>query len=712
MTSATDVVIFAIACMALNILVGQTGLVSFGHGAWFGLGAYAAALAQLYWFRGSMLWPALFAIVFLTLTSIAVGFLVLRRRGVYFSLLTLALSALVYSVAFRWTAFTGGENGLGGLTRANWLGADLENRWVYYTLVALIGLATVYGLARFHASPIGSVLNAIRENEQRAQFIGYPTARFKLVAFVLSSVLTGFAGVLFAFHHRFASADPTAVSFSGELLAMVIIGGMRSLLGPALGALFYILFREYLSIWTAHWLWFFGLLFVGFIVFSPSGLVGVWQRLTAPLRKQQIDPAAMAGRAIEHNVELPAFTRAHAGDAGIVLAAEELAKSFGGIRAVQDASIAVGARSLHALIGPNGAGKTTLFNLISGLVAEDRGRVTLGGADITHAAPHRIVVSGVARSFQITNLFPALSVHENLRLAVQSRSPGRFNGWTSTAAVKPVMEETAQLIRFLGLSGIEDAPAGALSYGGQRLLDMGLALACAPRVLLLDEPLAGLAAAERERVAQLVKRISTDLPVLLVEHDIDRVFALADRVTVMNDGKVLFDGNAADARDSQAVREIYIGSGTAALAATAHASDEAVKSIPLLTLEAVDAFYGKSHIIKQVSMTVHENEIVALLGRNGAGKSTLLKTIIGTVAPADGTITLGDVSLARSPAWQIARRGVGYVPQGRALFAGMSVRDNLALARLKRAGDAGVAWSDAKIVEFFPKLAARLDTPA
>ena len=714
LTSATDVVIFAIACMALNILVGQTGLVSFGHGAWFGLGAYAAALAQLHWFRGSMLWPALFALVFLTIAAAAVGFLVLRRRGVYFSLLTLALSALVYSVAFRWTAFTGGENGLGGVTRANWLGADLENRWLYYALVALVGLATVYGLARFHASPIGSVLNAIRENEQRAQFVGYPTARYKLTAFVLSSVLTGFAGVLFAFHHRFASADPTAVSFSGELLAMVIIGGMRSLLGPALGALFYILFREYLSIWTAHWLWFFGLLFVGFIVFSPSGLVGVWQRVTAPLRKRRIEAAAMAGRAIEQGVELPAFIRTHSADTGIVLAADEMAKSFGGIHAVRDASIGVNARSLHALIGPNGAGKTTLFNLISGLISPDRGRVVLAGADLTRAAPHRIVAVGVARSFQITNLFPSLSVHENLRLAVQARSHGRFNGWTSTTAVAPVMQQTAQLIRFLGLSGIERADAGELSYGGQRLLDMGLALACAPRVLLLDEPLAGLAAAERERVAQLIKRIASDLPVLLVEHDIDRVFALADRVTVMNDGKVLFDGNAADARGSQAVREIYIGSGTAALAATARGSAERAAAPALLTLEAVDVFYGKSHIIKEVALSVHEHEIVALLGRNGAGKSTLLKAIIGTVPPANGTIALADTPLARLPAWQIARLGVGYVPQGRALFAGMSVRDNLALARLKRhdLAGTGVAWSDDKIIEFFPKLAARLDTPA
>ena len=163
------------------------------------------------------------------------------------------------------------------------------------------------------------------------------------------------------------------------------------------------------------------------------------------------------------------------------------------------------------------------------------------------------------------------------------------------------MQETAQLIRFLGLSGIERAEAGALSYGGQRLLDMGLALACAPRVLLLDEPLAGLAAAERERVAQLIKRIASDLPVLLVEHDIDRVFALADRVTVMNDGKVLFDGNAADARGSQAVREIYIGSGTAALAATARGQAGSVKTPALLRLDGVDAFYGKSHIIKNVA---------------------------------------------------------------------------------------------------------------
>ena len=712
LTSATDVVIVAIACMALNVLVGHTGLVSFGHGAWFGLGAYAAALAQRHWFSASVLWPTLVALAFLLLASVLIGFLVLRRRGVYFSLLTLAFTALTYAVAYRWTAFTGGENGLGGVTRAVWFVVDLENPWIYYAIVAALGVTVVYALGRFHASPIGTVLLAIRENEQRAQFIGYPTQRYKQIAFIVSATLAGFAGILFTFHHRFASADPTSIAFSGELLAMVIIGGMRTLLGPALGALFYVLFREYLSIWTANWLLFFGVLFVAFVVFSPTGLVGVWRRLTSPLGTQAVEAAAMASRAIEQNVPLPDFLRPPERAPGSVLEARGLAKAFGGTHAVEDASIAVEPRTLHALIGPNGAGKTTLFNLISGLFRPDRGRVVLDGRDVTGEAPYRIVASGLARSFQITNLFPALTIEENLRLAVQARDPTHFNGWRPATAIAAVIAKTRELIRFLGLSGIESAEAGALSYGGQRLLDMGLALASVPRMLLLDEPLAGLAAGERARVAELVKRISRVVPVLLVEHDIDRVFALADRVTVMNEGRVLIDGTADEARNSAAVREIYIGAGTAVLAARAHTDDARVATTALLTLENVDTFYGKSHILQRASLVAHEREIVALLGRNGAGKSTLLKTIIGIVRAGGGRIALGGDDLTARPAAQIARLGIGYVPQGRGLFVGMSVRDNLELGRLKRGRGTGVAWDDERILHYFPQLKSRLDTAA
>src|SRR3954471_9690972 len=310
--SAVDVVVYAIACMGLNILVGYTGLVSFGHGAWFGLGAYGAALSQRHWFAGGVILPALFALLFVAAAALLSGALILRRRGVYFSLLTLALTALLFAIGYRWTELTGGESGLGGVTRANVLGLDLESDRVYYWAVAAIGMAVCYLLWRFHRSPAGTVLVAIRENEQRARFLGYPTNRYKLIGFVLSAAVVAIAGTLSVFNHRFASAEPLAVSFSGELVAMVVIGGMRSFLGPALGALFFILFREFLSIWTPHWLFYFGPLFVGFIVFSPTGLVGVAGRIMEPFRKRTIEAAAMAGREVDASLALPEGFRRNA----------------------------------------------------------------------------------------------------------------------------------------------------------------------------------------------------------------------------------------------------------------------------------------------------------------------------------------------------------------------------------------------------------------
>jgi branched-chain amino acid transport system ATP-binding protein len=484
---------------------------------------------------------------------------------------------------------------------------------------------------------------------------------------------------------------------------------MRSFLGPALGALFFILFREFLSIWTPHWLFWFGLLFVGFIVFSPTGLVGVAARLIAPFRKRTIEAAAMASRTIKDTALPQVYRRPGTGD-GAVLVAEGLVKRFGGIHAVDGVALVVKDRTLHALIGPNGAGKTTAFNLVSGLYPPDSGSITLDGHSIAGLKPENITAAGVGRSFQITNLFSGLSAQENLRLAVQARSAKRFAVWTSAESLADVTADTAELIAFLGLSGIERAEAASLSYGGQRLLDMGLALATRPRILLLDEPLAGLAVAERERIAALVKTLSAEIPVLFVEHDIDRVFRIADRVTVMNEGRVLVDGTVEDARGDAKVREVYIGSGAAALAAKPRAS--AAEATPLLVVDKVDTFYGKSHILNAVSLDVREHEIVALLGRNGAGKSTLLKTLVGIAAPENGAIKLAGTETARLPSAEIARRGIGYVPQGRGLFAGMTVADNLALGRLKRLTGAGVHWDDDRILEFFPRLAERWRMPA
>ena len=712
LNTASVIVIFTIATMGLNLLIGYTGLVSFGHGVWFGIGAYAAALAQRHWLPDAIILPILFSILVVAVISAGVGLLILRRRGVYFALMTLALAALCYTVAFRWTALTGGEDGLGGLSRGSIGPVDLADEANYYIFTALVGLGLLFFMIRLIHSPFGHVLQAIRENQQRAGFQGYNVDRYKLIAFVISATVTGVAGALSGFQHYIVSADYTSVPLSGELMAMVVIGGMHSLLGPGIGVIFYILFRELFSIWTSNWMLWFGLIFVGFVIFSPTGIVGVWNQIARRWRPVVEESSAMSRRKIYEGLPLPDFLTPPPSPAGPVLEVEGIDKFFGGFHAVKSVDLAVDSGQIHALIGPNGAGKTTTFNLISGMFAPERGSVRLHGQPIDGFGPARIAQAGLARSFQITSLFEGLTIEENLRLSVQAKHAGRFNIWRDTSSYEEVNRQTAELVRFLGLEGIEDVLGGDLSYGGQRLVDLGIALATKPKVLLLDEPLAGLAAAERERVVSLVKRMAINIPVLIVEHDLDRVLSLSHKVTVMNQGAVLMSGTPAEVRCDRQVQEIYTGTGTPPVVGRSDVqqADAALR----LKVSGLNTFYGKSHILNDAALDVREGEIVALLGRNGAGKSTFLKALAGLVQPRSGSISFEGRELVGMAAPDIARLGVGYVPQGRGVFAGMTVADNLALGRLARKTDGsnGVVWSEERIFEMFPRLKERRNTAA
>ena len=280
--------------------------------------------------------------------------------------------------------------------------------------------------------------------------------------FVISAVVTGLAGGLIAFQNYLVSAEAVSVPFAGELLAMVVIGGMRSILGPALGALFFILFRELFSIWTPNWLLWFGLTFVAFVMFSPDGLVGIWTKLMRRFRPAPEEAAAMSKRKIYEGLPLPAYLMPKSFE-GTVLEVKGVSKHFGGIRAVTGADLQVRAGEIHALIGPNGAGKTTLFNLVSGLYPTDSGTISLNGRGIQDVTSDRICHQGLARSFQITNLFRGLSIYENLRLSLQARSPIRFNIWRDIDHYQDIHSETAELARFLGLEGIETIHGGELS---------------------------------------------------------------------------------------------------------------------------------------------------------------------------------------------------------------------------------------------------------
>ena len=306
----------------------------------------------------------------------------------YFSILTLAFSALCFTVAFRWTALTGGENGLGGIERRSIAGISLDQPLVFYAFVAIIAFVIAAFLLRLKNSPFGHVLVAIRENEVRTRFLGYPVMSYKLLAFVVSATVTGLAGGLSVLNHRIASAESLSVAFSGELLAIVLIGGMRSYAGPIFGALFFVLFREYLSMFTENWLLYFGLVFILFILFSPSGLTGIGQRVWHMLRPPKETEAAMSARNTPPTVgAFPSFLPQHLNESIEVVG---ISKRFGGIAAVSNVSTHISAHGVHALIGPNGAGKTSFFNLLSGMFAPDSGSVRFKGHDLAGQPPNVI----------------------------------------------------------------------------------------------------------------------------------------------------------------------------------------------------------------------------------------------------------------------------------------------------------------------------------
>ncbi|GGE36918.1 branched-chain amino acid ABC transporter ATP-binding protein/permease [Actibacterium pelagium] len=711
-STATQIVVLMLAALGLNLMIGYTGLVSFGHAAWFGIAAYAAALSQKHIFHGQIILPILFGVILVGVLAFCIGALMLRRRGVYFALMTLALSALTFSIAFRWTAVTGGEDGLGGFDRSTLLPIDLSNNLTYYYFVAAIGMGVLYFLVRVVRSPFGHVLVAIRENQERAEFQGYDVNRYKLGVFTLSAMVTGLGGILAGFQHYIVTAESTAIEFSGEILAMVVIGGMHgSILGPAVGVLFFVLFREVLSGMTSDWLFWFGLIFVAFVMYLPGGIIGIVDKIRRKLNPPPEEGAAMSNRKIYEGLELPERLRPEALDIGTVLEATSVSKNFGGIQAVRDADLKVSRGEIHALIGPNGAGKTTFFNLISGKYTPSGGTVKLMGEEIQSLSPAQIAQSGLARSFQITSVFDGISIEENLRLSVQAKHGSRYNFWRDIDSFDDINSETAELIRFLGLEGIEATLGADLSYGGQRLVDLGIALATGPKMLLLDEPLAGLAAAERERVSNLIKSVAEHVPVLIVEHDIDRILGFSDTVTVMNDGAVLLEGKPETIRNDQKVQEIYTGTGTPAVEGRRAKAEGDGKTV--LKVENLHTYYGKSHILNGAALEIREGEIVALLGRNGAGKSTFMKSISGLVTPRDGSAQFDGVELVGMSAPDIARAGIGYVPQGRGLFSGMTVRDNLELGRLARpTGQGGTYWTEERIFEFFPRLKERITSHA
>lgn len=711
-TLATEILTMSLFALAFNVLLGYTGMVSFGHVAFLGMGAYVAVLSQKHLCPGDVILPILLGAVAATALGAVLGFLMVRARGMYFALLSLAFSQMMFTIIFRWTDVTGGENGLGGIVRPTLLGFNLSDALTFHYFTLLWVVVSAYLIWRLVRSPFGRVLEAIRENDQRAASLGYNTRRYRFVAFVITCFFSGIAGALYAFTIRFVYPEIIHWSAAGNVVFMTIVGGMGSFFGPVLGATLFIGMRDWISSYTENWLIFFGTVFVLFVMFAPDGIMGLLSRYRASRAKatngqRMIAPAEdLTVGATAAPITLVSGKHVAPGpDAPVVLRADGVTKRFGAMAAVDNVDLEVREREIHAIIGPNGAGKTTLFNCLTGFLVSDGGKVTLKGHDISNLPPYERIDLGLSRSFQIVNIFHQLTVLENVRVAVQAASKHRFDMTSDALGLAHLLKRAREILAIVGLDAKEDVIATNLSHGDQRLLEIGLSLATNPEIILLDEPFAGLTDAERTFMANLITTLGQTHTILVIEHDIDRVLALSDRITVMHQGKVLARGTPEEIQANAEVQSAYLGGFHDVQRKHPFDAQAAQQQPVLLKVDKINTYYGKSHILHDVSLEVRQGEVVALLGRNGVGKTTTLRSIIGVTPPQSGQITYRDTVTSVLPAHTIAQQGIGIVPEGRRVFPNLTVIENLELAR--RPGKDGKDWTVDSVLALFPRLAER-----
>jgi len=547
-------VIYAIFAMSLDLMMGYGGLPSLGHAAFFGLGAYGVGIAivklGLNWWQGTLIGlAACFA------TAVLFGLVALRTRGLYFLLITLALGQLLWGAVNRWGSFTGGFNGLPGIPRpAHWLAST--SAYYYLSLGLLVALSLF--MQRLVNSPFGLALRAVSDSESRASAIGFNAWLHLYAAFLIGSMIAGIAGVLNVFYGGFVSPHDLSISMSAEAILMVILGGTRTLWGPVIGAIVIVTLRNVLSVYFNHWLIILGGIFIVVVLLAPNGIAGLFGQARAVTPEEEQPPAPLP----HLTDEIKSTAWANTTEYSTALAVENLSKSFGGVRAVSDVTFAAATGTRLALLGPNGAGKTTLFQIISGAFAPDEGRIRLFGIDLAGISDYRRARMGIGRTFQITNLFPSLTVANHLRLCALSLFRLRFDivrHASKILAVEAFVEESLKSARIAHLRSIE---VRNLSYGHQRQVEVAMAMAMRPKVLLLDEPAAGLSMAEIGPIIDTIRALDRSVTVILVEHDMDVVFALADRVVVFHHGELLAEGTSEEIRKNAEVNRIYLGRST------------------------------------------------------------------------------------------------------------------------------------------------------
>ncbi|WP_454719746.1 MULTISPECIES: branched-chain amino acid ABC transporter ATP-binding protein/permease [Cupriavidus] len=663
------VAMLAICGVGLNLLLGLTGQVSFGHVGFYAIGAYAVAI--LTGQAGWSFWPAWLAGALLAaLTGALLALPALRVKGPGLAMVTIAFGFIVEHGAVEWRALTGGQNGLMGIAQPALPGVDGGERALALIALAVLALALA-AYARIARGPWGAAMRAVRDSETAAASVGIDPLVVKTVAFALSAALAGLAGGLFA--PLQGMVTPGMFSFLQSILfvLVVMIGGAGTVAGPVLGAVVVGVLPELLSSLENLRLLFFGGLLLLVLWVAPGGMAGLLARLWQRARRPRAAPREGAGATLP---AVPAAARRG-------LAARGLSMVFGGVRAVDDLSFDLPAGAVTSLIGPNGAGKSTVLNMLSGYYRPRAGGRSLGDAALPARGACHSARNGIARTYQTSQLFAGMSAVDNVAIALRRGRLGPLLGIAGFNA-PAVRRQALELLAACGYAGDPDASAADLAHVDRRLVEIARALATRPAVLLLDEPAAGLSREDKARLGALLRDIAASgIAVGLVEHDMSLVMDVSDGIVVIDAGQHLAAGTPAAIRSDPQVRRAYLGEAGAlagpAGARTRKASSEGLREV--LGVSALRAGYGAAPVLHDVALQVREGEMVALLGANGAGKSTLMRALSGLHRPVQGGITFDGTDLARLDAERITAMGLVLVPEGRQVFPELSVLDNLRL---------------------------------
>ena len=573
------ILVWGLFGIGFDILFGYTGMLSFGQSAFYGTGGVVAA-----WLLTRAGFPNVFLALIIGMISAAVvgylvGLIALRRTGIYFAMITVAIAEVFFFVEFNpLSDFTGGENGLPGVPTPSFnLGLTtlhFTTGWSLYQFLALCYFVGIVIALRIVRSPVGAILSAIRDNPLRAQAVGHNIHGYKLTAFVIAAAYAGFAGGLLGVLQAFMPPDAFTFETSGQLVMQTAIGGTGTLFGPLLGAAVWLFLQDFLQSALglgAAWKLVLGTVFVLLVTFLRRGIIGgirdlyVW----ATSRRnghEATDAESLADFSdIPDSGGMPVTIAPHrrAGDrsSGPILQARGLTKRYGGLVANSDIDFTVNHGELRGVIGPNGAGKSTFFKMLTCEVTPTSGSILFEGRDITGMNVTDVCQLGLTKSYQVNQLFTHLTVRENLTVAVLADLRGRFklDLFRNVASIPGLAAQVAQTMMLVRLTRRADTKVSDLAYGEKRRLEIGLALATSPSLLLLDEPLAGMSPQERVETVKLLKSLSQGRTMIIIDHDMDSLFELAERVTVLQEGRVLVEGTPDEIKANPAVQEAYLG---------------------------------------------------------------------------------------------------------------------------------------------------------